>query len=84
MNEYNKKEATIAIVRGVVPVVVMFLTMAGISADADIIITFVGAAIALVTFIWSWWKNNNITQAAQQAQTFLNELKETGDGRIQG
>lgn len=83
MNEYSKKEAAIAIIRGVVPVVVMFLTMFGISADADVIITAVGAAIALVTFVWSWWKNNNITQAAQQAQTFLNELKETGDAGVQ-
>lgn len=25
--------------------------------------------------IWTWWKNNNVTPEAQEAQEYLNELK---------
>ena len=25
--------------------------------------------------VWSWWKNNNITQEAIQAQVYLDDLK---------
>ena len=73
--EYSKKESDIAIIRGVVPVVATVFTMFGISADANIMLTAVAGAVALVAFVWSWWKNNNITAAAQEAQTVLNELK---------
>lgn len=30
--------------------------------------------------VWSWWKNNNITKKAQEAQNTLRGLKEDGDG----
>lgn len=25
--------------------------------------------------VWAWWKNNNVTKEAQEAQEYLNELK---------
>jgi len=78
----DKKQTAIAVIRGVVPIVCVGLTMAGISADADIIVTAIGGILSLVTFVWSWWKNNNITKAAQEAQQFLDDLKkkEAADG----
>lgn len=72
---YSKKECIMGIVRGIVPVVVTVLTIFGISADADILITVIGSILSIVTFICSWWKNNNITLAAQQAQKVLDDLK---------
>lgn len=72
---YSKKECIMGIIRGIVPVVVTILTICGISADADIILTVVGSILSIVTFVWSWWKNNNITLAAQQAQKVLDDLK---------
>jgi len=30
----------------------------------------------VIVAIYSWWKNNNVTKEAQQAQEYLNELKE--------
>ena len=72
---YSKKECIMGIVRGIVPVVVTVLTIFGISADADILITVIGLILSIVTFVWSWWKNNNITLAAQQAQKVLDDLK---------
>lgn len=29
----------------------------------------------VIVAIYSWWKNNNITEEAQQAQEYLDELK---------
>ena len=80
---YSKKECLMGIIRGLVPVIVTVLTMFGISADVDIIITVIGSILSIITFVWSWWKNNNITLAAQQAQKVLDELKsgeEVDDG----
>lgn len=41
---------------------------------------YVGASIVLSFFavIYAWWKNNNMTNAAQQAQAVLEEFKEAG------
>ena len=37
-------------------------------------------AAAGLSTLWSWWKNNNITKKAQEAQNTLQGLKEDGDG----
>lgn len=35
------------------------------------------SSVAVVAMsIYTWWKNNNVTKEAQQAQEYLNELKE--------
>lgn len=34
--------------------------------------------IAAVAAVWAWWKNNNITEAASQAQEVLRDLKSLG------
>ena len=34
------------------------------------------SSVALVgVALWNWWKNNNVTEEAQEAQIYLNELK---------
>lgn len=35
----------------------------------------ISTAWTIVAAIWSWWKNNNITQEAIQAQVYLDDLK---------
>lgn len=35
----------------------------------------VSSVILVVVAIWSWWKNNNVTKEAQEAQLYLNKLK---------
>lgn len=35
----------------------------------------IATAWTIVSAIWSWWKNNNITQEAIQAQIYLDDLK---------
>lgn len=82
---YDNREALFAIIRGLIPVIATTLTMLGISADADILALAVGGAISLGTFVWSWWKNNNITLAAQEAQSVLDEIKaRKNDGSTDG
>lgn len=51
----------------------------GIALDADAV--FVGAAclIACGCYAWSWWKNNNVTKAAQDAQKVLDEIRKGGE-----
>ena len=37
-------------------------------------------AAAGLSTLWSWWKNNNVTTAAQEAQIQLQAIKQDGDG----
>lgn len=69
-------ERLIAIVRLVIPVIIMIGNMAGYALDAGLITNIVMTVATFVAFVWAWWKNNNITEAAQTAQEYLNKLKE--------
>lgn len=37
------------------------------------------ALASAVVVVWVWWKNNNVTNEAQQAQKELDKLKGKGD-----
>lgn len=37
------------------------------------------ALASAITVLWIWWKNNNVTKEAQQAQEYLDKLK--GEGK---
>ena len=71
----NKKDTLMAFVRLACMLITTGLAMVGITVDADAL--FVGAMIvlALVSYIWAWWKNNNVSTAATEAQKVLDELK---------
>lgn len=71
----SKKQTLMAFVRLLCMIATTGLAMFGITVDADAL--FVGAMIvlALVAYIWAWWKNNNVTTAATEAQKYLDELK---------
>lgn len=47
----------------------------GFALDADAVFTAVALVVALVSGVVSWWKNNNITVAAQQAQNYLDAIR---------
>lgn len=74
-------EKTKAIIRLIVMAVLMVnmgLTVAGknpIPLDETALTEWLTVAAAGISAVYSWWKNNNVTKQAQQAQAVLNELK---------
>lgn len=71
----SKKQSIIAFVRLACMFVSSGLALFSVYVDADAL--YVGAicVIAVITFFWSWWKNNNVTDAATEAQKTLDNLK---------
>lgn len=64
-----------AFARLVVTLMVSVAAVAGYALDSGLIYNIVFSALALACILWTWWKNNNVTKDAQQAQLYLNELK---------
>lgn len=81
-----KNQRTTAIIRLIVQAILlvnMGLTLAGknpIPFDEATVTEWLTVAAAGISSIWTWWKNNNVTKKAQEAQTILKGLKEDGDG----
>lgn len=67
-----------AILRLVSTLAAGILTMVGIYVDADELFTGACCIVALVCLIYCWWKNNNLTIAAIEAQGVLDAMK-SGD-----
>lgn len=68
---YTFHQRLIGVIRLIVPLLCAVLTAFGISADADILLLVLGAVAFVITFVWSWWKDNNMTKAAQKAYLFF-------------
>lgn len=47
----------------------------GLTVDPDALSTIVACGVALAAGVWSWWRNNNLTQAAQDAQEYLDRIR---------
>lgn len=52
---------------------------AGFALDAGAVYNVCFSALSLVCVAYSWWKNQNVTEAAQMAQEYLDELKGASD-----
>lgn len=70
MNERTKAILTI-----IVTAVVNVANVCGFAFDADAWVSVVMSIASAITVLWSWWKNQNVTAEAQQAQRYLDELK---------
>lgn len=76
-----KNDRIKAIVRLAVQVVVlanMMLTLAGknpIPFDETTFTEWLTVAMTGISSVWIWWKNNNITSAACEAQGTLEQIK---------
>ena len=68
-------ERVIAIVRLAVMLVAAVAGGFGLTLDPDGLATIVACAMALIAGVWSWYKNNNLTKAAQTAQHYLDAIK---------
>lgn len=49
----------------------------GLTVDPDSLGTIAACAVALVAGVYGWWRNNNLTKAAQDAQAYLDAVKAT-------
>lgn len=65
-----------AIISAICIFVLPVLNRKGIILDEGTVTTIVFSVIAVGAFLWSCWKNHNITMAANEAQCILEDLKE--------
>lgn len=70
-------ETALALIRLIVPAIASAAAMFGWSLDADLATNIAITLLALATLVWTWWKNNAITEAAQEAQRLFDEIKQT-------
>lgn len=59
----------------------MILTIKGINPlpfDENAFTELITEALAAVSVLWGWWKNNNITYAACRSQAMLDVIKADG------
>ena len=74
MNDFNR-ERIVAIVRLLVMLASAVAGGFGLAIDADSLATIVACGVALVAGVYSWWRNNNVTQAATEAQHYLDSIR---------
>lgn len=73
-----------AIIRLVIAALAMInaiLTAAGMNPipfDATLVTEWLTYAFNGAMLIWAWWKNAPMTEAAQEAQTYMKAIKEDG------
>lgn len=72
-------EQTQAICTLFVTVIVNVANALGFALDFDMWLQLALSVAALASVIWTWWKNQNLTEAAQEAQGYLNLLKQGKD-----
>lgn len=72
--EFNSQSA-VAIARLLVTMAAAVGATFGWSFDADLWFNVVLSVIAVALLCYSWWKNNNLTLAAQESQKVLMALK---------
>lgn len=68
-------QSVVAFVRLIVTLAVSVAATFGWTLDAELWLNVVLSIGSVALFVYSWWKNNNITKAAQEAQEVLNEIK---------
>ena len=52
----------------------------GLTVDPDALSTIVACGVALAAGVYSWWNNNNLTKAAQDAQAYLDGIRRSTNG----
>jgi uncharacterized membrane protein YfcA len=51
----------------------------GLTTDPEALSTVLLVVAAAVVAVYSWWKNANVTKAAQDAQAYLDAIKKGGE-----
>ena len=69
------KERAEAIIRIVVTAAIYIANLYGLSVDADAVVNAILTILSFAAIVWAWWRNNNITFAAQQGQMVVDKIK---------
>lgn len=64
-----------AILTIIVTAAVNIANVCGYALDADMWVNAVLSIFSVITIVYAWWKNQNVTEEAQEAQIYLNQLK---------
>lgn len=78
MNKLNS-QTIIAFARLAVTLILSVAAVFGWALDWSPIYNIIISALGIAMLVWSWWKNNNVTEAAQESQLLLDELKAAKD-----
>ena len=70
MSERPKAILTIILVA-----IVNIINLYGYAVDAGAVVNAVFTILSFIGILWSWWKNQNVTESAQTAQIYLDKLK---------
>lgn len=82
-----KKVKTDTIIRTIVLILALVNQVLAIMGKQKIPITddeiyqLVSLLITICSAMWAWWKNNSFTQAAIEADVYLEKLREEQDGK---
>lgn len=69
------KETIKAVVNTIVVVVVTILSALGINVDGDMLVNVLCAVVLIGATIYGCYKNHNFTEAAQEGQLLIDEIK---------
>lgn len=64
-----------AIATIVITAAVNIANVYGYAIDAEPLITGALSILSFATILWSWWKNQNVTDAAVEGQKLINSIK---------
>ena len=64
-----------AIITIIVTAIVNIANIYGYAVDAEAWIHVLFSILSAICIAWSWWKNQNVTYAAQQGQLVVDQIK---------
>ena len=70
-------DRTLAIARLLVAFIVDVAAIYGytLPVGEEMLYPICALVVMLITHVWVWWRNNNVTEAAQKSQVILDMLK---------
>lgn len=71
----TKTERIKAILTIVITAAVNIANVYGYAIDAEPLITGALSILSVITIIYSWWKNQNVTDAAVEGQKVIDSIK---------
>lgn len=75
MNNLNS-QTIVAFARLAVTLILSVAAVFGWALNWELVYNVIVSALGLAMLVWAWWRNNNVTEAAQEAQLLLDEIKD--------